>query len=540
MRQLFGYIKNEKNKGLFLLLIIVLIATILRFYKLDQVPPSISWDEAAVGYNAWTIANYGVDEYGKAYPIYFRSFGEGKNPIDIYITSIFVKFLGLNEVSIRLPAALLGVLNTLLIYKLANQLFKKEYIGLFSAFFFAISPFNIHFSHFNHEANFALFFFLLGLILFQLSIKKKKGMLFLSTLSFILCFLSYNASKVIVPCFLLLLYGLYIKEIIKYRIQLILSLLLLASFILVVLYNTTILGGERANQTLQGKTEVKKTKLFKLTGNEWVGRFELILTQYSWHFSRQFLFISGDNNPRLSAQVTGEFYKIDAIFLIIGFVSLLYKRSKEGFLLLGLVLLSPLPSSLAAEAPHAGRSMFMMGGWNLLSAVGLYSIQSFLNKEILKKAITIISILILTFFLSSFIRYYYGEYSRRYAIEWQYGYKQIVEFTQIHPEYSQIYITDIRSQPYIFFLYYLKIPPHEYANEVLYNNSETKSYNNVASFDRFYFGTWDPIESYPNKGVLYVVSPSQYDGLRYKHSFDIKKIINYPNGADAFYLISAK
>src|SRR5258706_16069472 len=106
---------NKKITKILLILIIVL-AFALRVYKLAEAPPSISWDEAAVGYNAWTIANYGKDEYGKVFPPFFRSFGEDKNPVDIYLTAIFVKFMGLNELSIRLPVALFGVLNVYIIY----------------------------------------------------------------------------------------------------------------------------------------------------------------------------------------------------------------------------------------------------------------------------------------------------------------------------------------------------------------------------------------------------------------------------------------
>ena len=73
-----------------LLLVIILLGAVLRLYKLDLVPPSLNWDEAAVGYNAYTIANSGRDEYGNFFPLYFLSFGEGKNPIHIYFTALSV------------------------------------------------------------------------------------------------------------------------------------------------------------------------------------------------------------------------------------------------------------------------------------------------------------------------------------------------------------------------------------------------------------------------------------------------------------------
>ena len=149
-------------------------------------------------------------------------------------------------------------------------------------------------------------------------------------------------------------------------------------------------------------------------------------------------------------------------------------------------------------------------------------------------------IIILIISLFNYLSYYYGEYIRRYAIEWQYGMKQIVEFVSKYPEYNQVYMTDARSQPYVFFLYYLKTPLPDYLNSMLINNAENKSYNTVVHFEKYYFGGWDPFESYPEKDRLYILTPSQYDGLRYKRLFDVKKVIYYPNGLTAFFLVSAK
>lgn len=125
--------------------------------------------------------------------------------------------------------------------------------------------------------------------------------------------------------------------------------------------------------------------------------------------------------------------------------------------------------------------------------------------------------------------------------DWQYGMKQVVGYVKEHPEYIQVNMTDIRSQPYIFFLFYLKTPLPEYLNTVIYNNSDnTKSFNTVSVFDKYYFGGWDPIESMPTRGVLYILTSSQYDGLRHKSEFDIKKLIKHPDGATAFLMVSVK
>lgn len=516
---------------------ILILALALRVYKLDSVPPSISWDEAAVGYNSWTIANYGKDEYGKLLPLFFRSFGDDKHPVHIYANAIFTKIFGLNELSTRLPSALFGVFNVLLIYFLAKFLFKKEMIGLAAALFLAISPYNLHFSRFNHEANFAIFSFLLGLVLFYLSLEKRKLMLPISILSFSICFLTYHPAKIVVPITLFILAILYFNKIILNMKGIMISLFILILLVLMIIANPQLLGMARVSQTSLGKNEVEKTKLFQLTHNEFLGKVNLVAIQYSWHLSPQFLFISGDKNPRLSSQ-TGEFYMIDVIFLFAGLLTLIFRRSKEGILVLVWFLIAPLPSSLVGEAPHAARASFMMGSWHLISALGFYFLINIFQKFKFKIILVCITALVFTFSLFNYITYYFGEYTSRYAIEWQYGMKQVVSFVKENPQYSQVYMTDKRSQPYIFFLYYLKTPLPEYLNTVLYNNSENKSYNLISGFDRYYFGGINTVESKQGQGILYILTPSEYDGLMYKSSFDVKKVIYYPNGTVAFYIVS--
>jgi len=108
------------------LVLIVLVAFGLRFYRLGSAPPSINWDEAAVGYNAWTIANWGKDEWGRTLPLVFKSFGEYKHPVYVYLTVPFVALFGLTDFAVRAPSAFFGVLNVVVIFFLARRLFKSN------------------------------------------------------------------------------------------------------------------------------------------------------------------------------------------------------------------------------------------------------------------------------------------------------------------------------------------------------------------------------------------------------------------------------
>lgn len=522
------------------LLVIVILSATVRFYKLDTIPPSLNWDEAAAGYNAYTIANWGEDEWGKVFPLVFTSFKDDKHPVHIYITSVFVKLFGLSDFTARLPGAVIGTLSVLVIFYLARVLFKNDLTALLSAIFLAVSPYHIQFSRGLWEVNFALFFFMLGLLMFFLALQRKGKLLFLSFLCFGLSIFSYHSSKIVVPLVVLMLILLYLKDLRKLSWNFYSGLLIFSVFILLLIFDTRLFGTARVKQTQFLQESIEKTQMFQRTNNNLLGLGEITLKQYITHFTPQYLFISGDQSPRNSIKVIGEFYKTDALFILIGFLYLLIMRSRVSILILAWLLLAPISSSLVKGAPSATRAVFMMGSLHLIAALGASAVVKWFRGKV-KVFVLMIVLFLLSIQGYFYLNYYFNVYPLKDPHEWQYGMKQIVEFVKLHPEYNQVYITDIRSQPYIFFLYYLETPLPDFLKTVIYTrDTENRRYNLVFTFDKYYFGGWDPIESMPSHGVLYVLSPSQYDGLRHRSDFIVKKVIHFPDGGDAFFLVSSK
>ena len=76
---------------------------------------------------------------------------------------------------------------------------------------------------------------------------------------------------------------------------------------------------------------------------------------YLDNFRPDFLFISGDINPRLSVRWVGEMYWFEIIFAAIGLYCLVKKRDKPALVLLGWLILAPVPAAMARETPHALR-----------------------------------------------------------------------------------------------------------------------------------------------------------------------------------------
>ena len=89
--------------------VVALLVVARNLIDLSASPPGLYVDEASIGYNAWTIAHFGVDEHGIHFPLFFEAFGEYKNPIYVYAVAALVRFLPLTVAVERFPAALFGL-----------------------------------------------------------------------------------------------------------------------------------------------------------------------------------------------------------------------------------------------------------------------------------------------------------------------------------------------------------------------------------------------------------------------------------------------
>src|SRR3954452_10702169 len=76
------------------LVAVVIIAGILYSAGISGNSPGFYIDESSIAYNAHTIAETGEDEDGVHFPLYFRGFGEYKNPVYIYLLALLDRLFG--------------------------------------------------------------------------------------------------------------------------------------------------------------------------------------------------------------------------------------------------------------------------------------------------------------------------------------------------------------------------------------------------------------------------------------------------------------
>lgn len=492
-----------------LLIFICVFYLFISFYKISQVPPALSWDEASVGYDAWSITHDGKDQWGQFLPVAFKSFEEYKYPFHIYTTALFVKLFGLSDVAVRAPSVIFGLIDILLVFFVVRLITQKKPVAILSSLFLAISPWFIQFSRVNWETNFALFFLLSGLLFFFQGLRKKPYFLMLAFTCFGFDLYTYNAAKIFIPLFLFVLVVVYFKELIKLKFTFLISIVIFLIISSISILNPQLSGLTRFQQVKFDDNLVRSTMSYKLSKKYFFGKIEIIGGQYLSHFNPQFLFISGDKNPRHSSQTTGQLYWLDFVLIPLGIFFLLRYKKKYGAIFLAWFFLAPLPGSITIEAPHASRAMFALGSWQIVSAWGAYYLFQEAKNKISRK---ILGVFLIVFYLLSFSRYYYN-YINIYPIkssqDWQYGYKKIfVSYKDTFNKFDHIIISDYLSQPYIFALYYLKYNPLNFRAEVEYNTSIKRSTSLVKSFGKFIF-TNIKFSDLPKGKSLVFASPSE-------------------------------
>jgi 4-amino-4-deoxy-L-arabinose transferase-like glycosyltransferase len=121
---------------------LLLAAAGLAFYAwgAPSNPPGFFIDESSVAYNAHTIAQTGKDEHGEAWPLYFRAFGDYKNPTYVYLLAAVFRLTGPGVAAARYLSATLGVLAALALGLLGVRLTGSRGAGLLTFLAAILTP----------------------------------------------------------------------------------------------------------------------------------------------------------------------------------------------------------------------------------------------------------------------------------------------------------------------------------------------------------------------------------------------------------------
>ncbi len=504
----------------FFLFIIICISFCFRVYKVDQIPPSLSWDEVSIGYNGYSILKTGKDEHGRLLPLdTFIAYGDYKPPIPIYITVPFIAFFGLNEFSVRIPSVLFGTATVALTYVLVLELFsshKKKYtLALLSSFVLGISPWHVNLSRVGFEAVIALFFIVLATVLFLLA-RSRSTIWYGVFLPFVAAVYTFNSARYFSPMFLLFLLW-YTKEYAwKERKKVAIGWMIGVFALLPILPH--LLSPEArlrykevnifsnvdivrtANQRIE---QAGNTMWARIIHNRRIYYAMEFAKHYLDHFEPRFLFIKGDGNPKFSIQDVGQLYIIEIPFLVVGFFGVLLRYKKVGILLLLWLLLAVIPAGVARETPHALRILNTLPTWHIWIAYGIVYVL-FEQKHVLVSFSSRIFVIFgYGFFIMYYLHNYYAHYPIEYSGEWQYGYREAFRFSEsVKDKYQKIVVSDVIGRPYAYALFYGAYDPREFWR-TKHAYFDAVGFYTVKGFGSYEFVRHNP-ESY-EQNTLYIL-----------------------------------
>ncbi len=378
------------------LIFIILLGTFLRLISLLYNPPSLYGDELTLVYDSYSLLKTGgYDSTGQFLPVTF-SMGAGRPAGYVYLSIPFVALFGPTALGVRMLSMISGVGLIILVFLISKKIFNEK-VGLITALLSAISIWDIGLSRAGFEAHLALFLVTLAIYLL-LGLSKNYWRWGLSAICFSLVMHTYPTYKLSLPILLGLLAFYHRKFITSHLKQALIFLGVISIFIFIsalqLLFNQSEIRFNTIN--IFAKNDLKQQIITKVNNdrnlsilpdglkslfyNQPLEYSSKLLNSYLDNFSLSYLLISGDGNPRHNPSGMGVVYFVEIITLIFGLLVLLSSKFSLKILLLGWLLIAPIPTTLLLES-HSLRNSFMLPPILMISALGItYLLENQKNK----------------------------------------------------------------------------------------------------------------------------------------------------------------
>jgi 4-amino-4-deoxy-L-arabinose transferase-like glycosyltransferase len=459
-----------------LLSLIFIFGTFLRFYRLGDIPNGYTPDELAQGYTAYSLLQTGKDEWGRHDWLNFRSFGDFKPPLQTWLLIPSVKIFGLTPWAIRLPNALLSSLAIITTYLVTLSLFSSPVTALLAALFLAISPWHLPMSRLGLEANLTVFLSSLGLYLL-LTYSHSRQIMALAALIFGLNLFSYHSAKLITP--LIVIFTIfYLKPNLR-RLQSSYFIFAFIFFLFACLNLATLFQGSAARSSdiaifkptdrwlalSQSQYEAIQNGLpspvSRILNNKVTFILDQFTTNYFSYFSPQFLITTGAGETTYG-MIPGFGVLGLAVFVgIIGSLVALHTRrsTSASWLLFIIIVLSPIPASLAKGSYSANRVSIMMPYLQILAASGLIWLGSQFPKHLYQTFFWSALLLLFVFETLNFFQTYFFQGNAILAHGLLYGHRQAIDYYHQTPNIDQVIYSRRLSEPQTYTMFFDRTPP---------------------------------------------------------------------------------
>ncbi len=480
------------------LLVFIFISLGLHLVGLNKIPPCLNADEAAYGYNSYSLLKTGRDEYGTFLPLRLKSFEDYKLPVYSYLSIPFVAAFGLNELSTRFLNLIIGIAFVPLIYLVIKEFFRNEKIALTGAFLTSVSTW-IHIMSRQAQEGVICAFFILAATYFLVRFAKHFKLVdfSLANLFIFLSTFSYHFGRIFLVGFIvyeaIVLFN-HRKKLNNLWIKIIILIFIVAvPFIIDEKYGINRVANLAFYRNVGFTLRLKEYQVehnLKILHNEVTAAVRDIGNRYMEQLSPEFFLIWGDKTWRFGYYNLGVITLTEYLFIFIGIYYLFKNKAPFRFLILYLFFLAPFGNALTWQEYSLIRTYFLIFPLFTIVSYGLYH---FINDIWHSNFKFLFVIFIFAFYIYNLTNnwdIYLFHYPKRIEIirTWQCGYKEMVNYiSDNYGKYDDFVITDKYGQPYIFLLYYMKYDPAKYQQQAKISAPDNFGFGQIDKFDKFYF-----------------------------------------------------
>lgn len=458
--------RNKLNLFLIIAAIFFFLGVFFRVFNFAQVPPSLNWDEASHGINAYLISQTLKDEWGQFMPTIFRAYGDYKLPTYIYLTAIAVKIFGLNDLSVRLVSMLAGFLAVIGIGLVSVRVFtdykgeEKKALSVISMCILAIMPWHVFLSRVALEANLSLTFIIFSIygLLGKRSIDKFLGWFLLG-----ISIHTYNSARVVALIVAAIFFFIDIYK--KKNTSGIWGKLVFALLLIPMLWQILSGSGLARYDKLSLWTNVdryivetsRNTQDFpqvveKIVFNKYTYVLSRVVKNYISYFSPSFWYQKDD--PQSQFSIPGmPMWGLTVMTLF--FAGLVLMNAKQRVVAILAILICILPAALTNSPAQALRPLYLIIPLTLVSSYALVYLYS------KNKIFFVLTMVIMLIESGRYFNVYFNDYSKSYSDSWQYGYKQMIEYVKKDRGDKEVIITKKLGEPHIYAAMYGLYEPED-------------------------------------------------------------------------------
>jgi hypothetical protein len=498
------------NKSKWLLLALVIVGFVIRFWQVDALPAILNRDEAALAYNALLLKEVGQDEWQRSWPLALESFGDYKLPGYVFTLVGFFHLFGYQDWVVRLPATLAGTWLIIISFGLAKKFNFSNRDATWLATLITFSPIFFFYSRIAFEALLGLSLFLtyLWLVLPSKLSQKKAATdigLFKSVaavLVLLFAVFTYNTPFLLLPFLVVLIPMLFgLKNWKSWWLVVIGSLLVFFTTAMVLMPLTsqkstiTIFSNELLWRNSVIYRENFPKELQPVLGSKYIYFAGVSIQNLFNSFGPNFLVKNGGSHPWHSLPKFG--HMVWTIYLagLFGFLATIcntglsfwsiilsekkslpnklktfFDKTKSELLLIYLLLIGLLPSIVTVDAPHTTRSLLFLYMWQFFAVIGVSKLSTLATSSIFKRKfnsahlVSLIKILVLVFALetSSYFWNYFTVFANQHPSGLGVGYEKVItEVEKTFPN-REIAVIDGGGYQYIITAWYLRTSPTEY------------------------------------------------------------------------------